>query len=291
MLKHVILASFLTCGAVAAYAQTSTTPAIQHSGSAATAAAPSANAADANKLIGTNVTNAQNETIGSIKSVYIAPDGKVDSVMVGVGGFLGVGEREVRLAWKDLHIADNGRRVSVDMTKDQLKAMPEYKYSNTGWRGHVFSDKGPWTDDQRAAANARVTSDNAVSANRAANDRTADAGRTQSTGDFNAQGDMAASALIGTKVRNDANDTVGTVDDLYVDAHGAIKTVVVSVGGFLGIGTKDVAVKWNELKYTRDGDSVVLKTNWTKDSLKAMPDYKYERRRPPEQAAAPPASK
>ena len=50
--------------------------------------------------------------------------------------------------------------------------------------------------------------------------------------------------------------------------------------GFLGVGTKDVAVKWSDLKIGRDGKDLMLTTDWTKDSLKAMPDYKYERRKP-----------
>ena len=73
---------------------------------------------------------------------------------------------------------------------------------------------------------------------------------------------------------------MGKVEDVYVDNSGAIKTVVVSVGGFLGVGSKDVAVKWSDLKFSRDDKSIVLMTSWTKDSLKAMPDYKYERRQP-----------
>ena len=292
MYKRAILATLLACGPVAAYAQTSpSAPAVDRPAAASVDRnAPSPDAADANKLIGHKVQNAQNETIGSINSVYIAPSGKVDSVIVGVGGFLGMGEREARLNWKDLHVMDNGNKVTVDMTKDQLKALPEYKYASASWRGRVFSDKGPWTADQRAAADARSTTDRNVAANRASDQRTSDTGRTTSTGDFNARGDMATSAIIGTRVRNDANDTVGKVEDLYVDRNGAIKTVVVSVGGFLGVGSKDVAVKWSDIKFGRDGDSIVLNTSWTKDTLKAMPDYKYERRRPAaDQAAAPPA--
>ncbi len=53
-----------------------------------------------------------------------------------------------------------------------------------------------------------------------------------------------------------------------------------SVGGFLGVGSKNVAVKWSDLKVGRDGKDLLLMTDWTKDSLKAMPDYKYERRKP-----------
>ena len=55
---------------------------------------------------------------------------------------------------------------------------------------------------------------------------------------------------------------------------------MVSVGGFLGMGTKNVAVKWSDIKFTRDGNSALLLTNWTKDTLKAMPDYKHELRQP-----------
>jgi hypothetical protein len=39
-------------------------------------------------------------------------------------------------------------------------------------------------------------------------------------------------------------------------------------------------VDWSDINFSRDGKSVVLKTTWTKDSLKSMPDYKYERRMP-----------
>jgi len=91
---------------------------------------------------------------------------------------------------------------------------------------------------------------------------------------------MSGNALIGATVRNDNREAVGKIEDVYVDNGGAIKAVVVSVGGFLGVGAKDVAVKWSDLKFSRDDKSIVIMTSWTKDSLKAMPDYKYERRQP-----------
>ena len=104
--------------------------------------------------------------------------------------------------------------------------------------------------------------------------------RTVSTGDFNAKGDMASSALIGTKVRNANKESIGKIDDIYLDKDAKVTDVVISVGGFLGVGSKDVAVKWSDLKLSRDDKSIVIMTSWTKDSLKAMPDYKYERRQP-----------
>ena len=147
MIKHLIVAGLLTVGSTAAYAQQAAAPV--RNGDTQMAAMPSG--ADAKKLIGRTIKNPQDETIGKIESVYINKDGKVDSVIAGVGGFLGVGEREVRLAWKDLQISDNGERVTVNMTKDQLKAMAPYKYSDATSRGQVFTDSGVYTPDHRSA--------------------------------------------------------------------------------------------------------------------------------------------
>ena len=300
MLKHVVLAAFLSCGAAAAYAQpqqAASPPASAtiDSKMADSKMAPSATA-DTRKLIGRNIKNADGETIGEIKSIYINKDGRVDSVMVGVGGFLGVGDREVRIAWSDLKITDNGENVVVNMTKDQLKAKPEYRYKNETWRGQVFTDTGPWM--ARPSDTARTPpSDQLAQAAKPPADRSTDkpsdrpnvaattstgttSTGTTSTGDFNAAGEMSSHALIGATVRNEKREAVGKVEDVYVDNSGAIKTVVVSVGGFLGVGAKDVAVKWSDLKFLRDDKSIVVTTSWTKDSLKAMPDYKHERRQP-----------
>ena len=292
MLKHIVLAAFLTCGAAAAYAQPqqATSPPASATAPANTTMAPSASA-DTRKLIGRDIKNADGDTIGEIKSIYISNDGKVDSVMVSVGGFLGVGDREVRIAWSDLKITDNGEKVMVNMTKDQLKEKPEYRYKNESWRGQVFTDTGPWSarpsDAARAPDAPRPASDQLAQTTKPPPDRSADkpsdrpnVAATTSTGDFNAAGEMSGNALIGATVRNDKREAVGKVEDVYVDNVGAIKTVVVSVGGFLGVGSKNVAVKWSDLKFSKDDKSIVIMTSWTQDSLKAMPDYKEERRQP-----------
>jgi sporulation protein YlmC with PRC-barrel domain len=266
MVKHLLLAAFLTCGAATASAQPQQATSPPAPGTTTNLPgrdmpAPTVSG-DTRKLIGRKVQNAQDETIGEITSVYVGPDGKVDSLIVGVGGVLGVGEREVRLALSDLKASDNGEKVVLDMTKDGLKAKPEYKYS----------ERGPWTaGDPNRTARDRAASDH-LSAHR-------DAASTTSTGGFNVYGEISGDAFIGTNVRNQNNEIVGKVEDVYIDDRGTIKTIVVSVGGFLGVGTKDVAVRWSDIGRSRDGKSLVLTTNWTRDSLKAMPEYKYERRR------------
>jgi sporulation protein YlmC with PRC-barrel domain len=265
MLKHLLLAAFLTCGAATASAQPQQATSPPATGTTTNLPgrdmpAPTASG-DTRKLIGRKVQNARNDTIGEITSVYIGPDGRVDSFIVGVGGILGVGDREVRIAWSDLRVSDNGEKLVLNMTKDELRAKPEYKYG----------EKGPWTaGDPNRIARERATSER-MSADRNTISAT-------STGDFNVHGEISGNAFIGTNVRNQSNEIVGKVEDVYIDDRGAIKTVVVAVGGFLGMATKDVAVRWSDIGRSRDGKSLVLTTNWTRDSLTAMPEYKYERR-------------
>jgi sporulation protein YlmC with PRC-barrel domain len=224
---------------------------------------------DARKLLGRNIKNMRNETIGEVKSIHLDSAGKVDAVIVSIGGFLGVGDREVLLNWADLQIDDNGEVVKADMSKDQVKAMAPYSYKDRALRGTVFTDTGVWGPDRTERTDG---GDRATAASTSA--------PTRSTGDFNVAGQMSAEALIGKTVKNASNESVGKINDVYLDASGAVKLVVVSVGGFLGVGSKDVAVSWNDLKFTREGDSITVLTNWTQDSLKAMPDYKDERRLP-----------
>ena len=81
------------------------------------------------------------------------------------------------------------------------------------------------------------------------------------------------SKVIGSTVVNDANETVGTIDDLIVTPGERVPFAVVSVGGFLGMGTKYVVIPYNSLQ-VKDKDHMLL-AGATKDSLKTLPDFKY----------------
>jgi hypothetical protein len=105
-------------------------------------------------------------------------------------------------------------------------------------------------------------------------DRSAPVARSRAAGDFNAAGEISGNALIGASVKNAANETVGEIEDVFLDQNGAVKHVVVSVGGAMGIGAKDVLIAWKDLKLARQQDKLVLTANATKDSLKSMPEYK-----------------
>ncbi len=87
----------------------------------------------ASKLIGSKVTNPANEFVGDINDVVLGKDGKVAAVILGVGGFLGMGEREVAISYGGLtFVKDSNNRdvITVNATKDQLKAAPAWKWEN-----------------------------------------------------------------------------------------------------------------------------------------------------------------
>ena len=90
-------------------------------------------------------------------------------------------------------------------------------------------------------------------------------------------GDRLASRLVGLSIQNNGNETIGDIDDIVFTDAGAVKAYVVSVGGFLGMGTKYVAIDPKAVMLTRQDEKTWKATmNATKDQLKAAPEYKYE---------------
>ena len=81
-----------------------------------------------------------------------------------------------------------------------------------------------------------------------------------------------ASKIIGATIINDANEKIGSVDDFIVSRSDRVPYAIVSVGGFLGIGDKLVAVPMGSLQLSMD--KTVL-PGATKDMLKALPAFKY----------------
>ena len=81
-----------------------------------------------------------------------------------------------------------------------------------------------------------------------------------------------ASKVIGSSVTNDANETIGKVDDLLVSPDGKEPFAVLSIGGFLGMGSHLVAVPYDSLKLV---DKRLMLPGGTKESLKMLPEFKY----------------
>jgi hypothetical protein len=91
------------------------------------------------------------------------------------------------------------------------------------------------------------------------------------------QNSILASTLIGSTVYTPADETVGDINDVIVGLDGKIQGVVIGVGGFLGLGEKDVAVQMDKLTVQpqdANKSNVRLILNSTKADLEAAPEFK-----------------
>jgi sporulation protein YlmC with PRC-barrel domain len=80
--------------------------------------------------------------------------------------------------------------------------------------------------------------------------------------------------VLGQAVFNDKNERIGAVDDIVIAPDKAISYAIIGAGGFLGVGKHDVAIPVSQLTQV-DGKFVLAGA--TKDGLKAMPSFEYER--------------
>lgn len=86
---------------------------------------------NASKLIGLDVQSPEDKKVGDIGEVVLDKDGRVEGVVVDVGGFLGIATHPVLLDWKDVTLAsqDGKDRAIVNLTKEKLEQMPAYEVS------------------------------------------------------------------------------------------------------------------------------------------------------------------
>lgn len=97
----------------------------------------------ASKLIGVDVYNQQNKKLGEINELIMTSNGQIAGAVIGVGGFLGMGERDVIVPLNQLRFSNDGattgsandgdrkwypERAVLNASNDQLKQMPEFKY-------------------------------------------------------------------------------------------------------------------------------------------------------------------
>jgi hypothetical protein len=85
---------------------------------------------DAHGVLGRDVRSPANEDMGHIVDVIVDRTGTVRAAVIDFGGFLGVGSRKIVVDWAALHfgrIAENGDAITLELTKAQVAAAPEYK--------------------------------------------------------------------------------------------------------------------------------------------------------------------
>jgi sporulation protein YlmC with PRC-barrel domain len=84
---------------------------------------------------------------------------------------------------------------------------------------------------------------------------------------------ISASDFIGKRVYTKAGEDIGEVNDLIMTDNGSVRAVILGVGGFLGIGEKDVAVAMAAIDVTQDGSTSRLVVDGSKEQFNAAPKY------------------
>ena len=210
----------------------------------------------ASNLLGKPIYNGTSDNadqIGDVNDVVMTADGTAKAVVVGVGGFLGMGEKEVavdfsRVSWADM----NGeRRLVINTTADELSAAPAFDRSKIGPDQSMAMSNGATTDQSMATK--PMTNDQAVV-------------------DYTT---LSAQDVLGAHVYDGNGDDIGEVSDALMTKDGkTIKAYVVDVGGFLGIGEKPVALAADALQVTKDENANLnVHTSFTKGQLENGPTY------------------
>ncbi len=212
------------------------------------------------------------DDIGEINEIVLTRDGEVQSVIVGVGGFLGIGEKNVAVAMDSIQfVAEDGDAndyfLVVNSNQVGVEEAPAYEYNAP------MSDMDhDGMDTENADMDAAEVDETDI-----AEERTPlTAPMMERDGYATAMTeDLTAEDLTGARVYGVNDEDVGEVSELLVTADGTLDRAIIDVGGFLGLGEKPVSVPMDELQIIRsdDGSDFRVYIESSQEALEAQPEY------------------
>ncbi len=230
-------------------------------------------------LLGTEVKNYQGEKLGKLSDLAVDVEaGRIVNAIVSVGGFLGVGDTLVAVPPAALHWDAANKVIHLDADQAKLKAAPKFELSkwaelsesNRVFEGYRYFGHEPYFSSQRWTNGAgRVVG----TRDRDALDARGIQPREVSSWNTRLGHLERASKLVGMPVNNLKDEKLGKVDALMIDLQpGRLVAVILSSGGFLGLGDELSAVPPSALRYNSRRDGLVLDA--TVDSLARAPHFK-----------------
>lgn len=201
------------------------------------------------------------DDIGEIGDLVISQSGELKAVIVDIGGFLGMGEKELAVTFDDIKVLheedDPSERFLVLTTNtDSLKEAPVFS------RGEAME-----SDTNMAETGSTKLIDDRPMLR---------APEVEREGYLEAKIDeLKAEDIQGTTVYGANDDAVGEVGALVMSDDGTVERAIIDVGGFLGMGEKPVAVTFEELKILKgeSDNEVRIYIDATEAELEALPEY------------------
>ena len=84
--------------------------------------------------------------------------------------------------------------------------------------------------------------------------------------------------ILGREVRSGANERMGRIVDVIVDRSGQVRAAIIDFGGFLGVGSRKIAVAWNALRFLPDAKNVErIGLELRRDQVQGAPEYKEDK--------------
>lgn len=225
------------------------------------------------------------ERIGEIDDAVVGEDGSIKAVIIGVGGFLGMGEKNVavdfsRLSFEKTGDGDEFRLVSA-LTKEELEKAGAYEAPQRDTKLDDKIEKDPAKNEpmkKESTVNnvpatstvAAVDKDATTTAKTPENTRESFMdGRTKLSSEK-----IEANTLDGAWAYDSEYNHIGEIGDVLVTADGKIDAMVIDVGGFLGLGEKPVAMAFKEVElYKNDSDEIAVVVPYTKKQLDTATAY------------------
>ena len=198
--------------------------------------------------------------IGEINDLILSRDGAVDAVLVDIGGFLGMGERQVAVGMEALRFVSDASTpdapddffLVMAAARADLEAAPDYMSG-----GMPMAEDGTMTaetDPATGTLREPIARDGYM---------TADAEY------------LTSDKLTGASVYDANDEEIGNVSTLVLTADGQVDQAIIDVGGWLGMGEKPVALSLTDIDILRNeaGDEVRVYLTKTKAELEAMPAF------------------
>jgi sporulation protein YlmC with PRC-barrel domain len=237
-------------------------------------------AAKASELIGMTVKNNQDEKLGKVEDLAVEVEsGRIVQVILSTGGVIGIGDTLTAVPPGALHHDVAHKVLHLNADKEKLKSAPQFdnsKWAEGSDSNHLSAIYRYYGEEPAFRFIHPDGSANTVST------RNADGtwGKDRLSQDSQSMIPVArlshlqkASKLMGTSVQNLQAEKLGKVDNILVDLpSGRIVAVIVSSGGFLGMGNELSAVPPTALRFTADRDTLQLDAS--KEMLSNAPHFK-----------------
>lgn len=232
------------------------------------------------RLLGETVFSSNDDTaeeVGTITDMVVTSGLGISAVVISVGGFLGVGDKDVAVDFAQLEWAqreDGSRRWVLATTAEALAAAPPFAWADSEAMTGETALTPEEEEDQMVEGDPNATNiDPALTTDQA--ERPAITTSLDRTGfsEFDETG-LSAEDLRGIGVYGINDEQIGTIGDMVINPDGSFDAIIVDVGGFLGLGAKPVAVGFDNLAFSADTfGNRYLFLNTTREQLETQPAY------------------